>query len=55
MCADEMCRRSPTIVLATNQPIFNAPENKEVRGSAGQNLPCIAINLLFLLVLLFRR
>ncbi|XP_056911984.1 glypican-1b [Takifugu flavidus] len=55
-CADEMCHQGRRIViLATNQPVFNTPENKEVRSSAAQNLPCVTINLLLLLGLLLRR
>ncbi|XP_070829688.1 glypican-1b [Chaetodon trifascialis] len=58
MCADDMCSRGPRLVVpVTDQPIRYAypPENKKVKASANQNLPCIAIYLLSLLVLLLRR
>lgn len=54
-CADEMCHRSPHIIPATVQPIFNTPQNKEVRGSAVRDPPCITVSLLLLLVLLLWR
>lgn len=58
MCTDEICHRSPSVnAPATVQPVHYPypPENKEVKASAIQNLPCITINLLLLLVLLLRR
>ncbi|XP_076600891.1 glypican-1b [Chaetodon auriga] len=58
MCADDMCSRGPRLVVpVTDQPILYAypPENKKVKASANQNLPCISIYLLSLLVLLLRR
>ncbi|XP_059200184.1 glypican-1b [Centropristis striata] len=58
MCADGMCSNDPHIVPVTDRPILYPypPENKKVKGSsANQNLPCIAIYLLSLLILLLRR
>ncbi|XP_041658706.1 glypican-1b [Cheilinus undulatus] len=57
-CADEMCSRGPRIITpATERPILYPlpPENKRVKGSATQNLPCVSIYLLPLLTLLLRR
>uniref|UniRef100_H3DCU1 Glypican-1 n=1 Tax=Tetraodon nigroviridis TaxID=99883 RepID=H3DCU1_TETNG len=54
-CADEMCHQGTHIEPSTKESTFNTPQNKEVRGSAVQNLPCITINLLLLLVLLLWR
>ncbi|XP_074507304.1 glypican-1b [Sebastes fasciatus] len=59
-CADEMCSRdSRPIVPVTERPILYPypPKNKPVKGTnnAHQNLPCIAIYLLPLLILLLRR
>lgn len=58
MCADNMCHRDPQLIVpATDQPTLYQypPENKRVKSSANHNLPCIAINLLLLSVLLLRR
>lgn len=58
MCADDMCSRGPRLIVpVTDRPLIyqNLPENKEVKGSANQNLPCISIYLLSLLILLLRR
>lgn len=58
MCADDSCSRGPRLVVpVTDRPILYAypPENKKVLASANQNLPCVAIYLLSLLVLLLRR
>ncbi|KAF3699313.1 Glypican-1 Secreted glypican-1 Precursor [Channa argus] len=56
-CADESCSRSVHPALpSTVGPLQNFyPENKEVKGSANQNLPCITVYLLLLLMLLLRR
>ncbi|XP_058489657.1 glypican-1-like [Solea solea] len=57
-CEEEMCSRSPKIVNpATERPVYYPilPVNKEVKALANQNLPCIAIYLLPLLILLLRR
>lgn len=59
MCADDMCHRGPRVVVPVTdrEPVFypHPPENKKVKASAKQNLPCITIHLLSLLVLLLRR
>lgn len=58
MCADDTCHRGPRLVVpVTDPPVLYPylPENKKVKASAEQNLPCITINLLPLLVLLLRR
>lgn len=59
MCADDMCSRGPRIIVpVTDRPILYPypPENKKVKGSnAHQNLPCITMYLLTLLILLLRR
>ncbi|TDH05479.1 hypothetical protein EPR50_G00122820 [Perca flavescens] len=57
MCADDMCPRGPRLVPITDRPKFQSPPvNKEVKGNhAKQNLPCITIYLLPLLILLLRR
>lgn len=58
MCADDMCSQGPRIIVpATDRTMIYArpPENKKVKASASQNLPCIAIYLLSLLTLLLRR
>ncbi|XP_042353118.1 glypican-1b [Plectropomus leopardus] len=59
MCADDMCSRGPRLVApVTDRPIIYPypPENKEVKASsAHQNLPCVTIYLLSLLILLLRR
>ncbi|XP_049889283.1 glypican-1b [Epinephelus moara] len=59
VCADDMCSRGPRIIVpVTDRPILYPypPENKEVKGSnAHQNLPCITMYLLTLLILLLRR
>lgn len=58
MCADDMCSRGPRLIVpVTDRPIFYPypPENKKVKGSANQNLPCVTIYLLSLLILLLRR
>ncbi|KAE8290960.1 Glypican-1 Secreted glypican-1 Precursor [Larimichthys crocea] len=52
------CSRSPGLIVpATDQPIIYQypPENEKVKASANQNLPCITIYLLSLLILLLRR
>uniref|UniRef100_UPI0037E7E9AD glypican-1b n=1 Tax=Semicossyphus pulcher TaxID=241346 RepID=UPI0037E7E9AD len=57
-CADEMCSRSPRIIVPiTDRPIHYPlpPVNKEVKSSAHQSLPCVSIYLLPLLMLLLRR
>uniref|UniRef100_A0A665TFP8 Glypican-1 n=1 Tax=Echeneis naucrates TaxID=173247 RepID=A0A665TFP8_ECHNA len=58
MCTEEMCSRGPRLVdLVTETPRRYPlpPENKRVKASANQNLPCTAIYLLSLLMLLLRR
>ncbi|KAG7229285.1 hypothetical protein INR49_012943, partial [Caranx melampygus] len=54
MCTEEMCSRDPHLVNAvTERPIIRypyLPENKKVKASAAQHLPCIAIYLLSLLI-----
>ncbi|XP_023261168.1 glypican-1-like [Seriola lalandi dorsalis] len=59
MCTEEMCSRDPRLVNpVTERPIIRypfPPENKKVKASANQNLPCITIYLLSLLILLLRR
>uniref|UniRef100_A0A7N8XQL4 Glypican-1 n=1 Tax=Mastacembelus armatus TaxID=205130 RepID=A0A7N8XQL4_9TELE len=57
MCADGVCSSSPRLFgPATNRPSYPLPpENKEVKALANQNLPCITIYLLSLLILLLRR
>lgn len=56
MCADDVCSRGPRLVVpVTDRPILYPPENEKVKASANQNLPCIAIYLLSLLILLLRR
>lgn len=58
MCADDMCSRGPRRVApVTDRTTLYAypPENKKVKASANQNLPCITIYLLSLLTLLLRR
>ncbi|XP_030608002.1 glypican-1b [Archocentrus centrarchus] len=58
MCADDVCSRSPRLILpVTDRPLHmpSLPENKEVKASAKQNLPSISICLLSLLILLLRR
>ncbi|XP_049602778.2 glypican-1 [Syngnathus scovelli] len=56
ICTDEACSRSHRIVVpVTERPVYPyPPENKKVKGSAGQNLPSIATYLLPLHVLLLR-
>lgn len=57
-CADEICSQSPAILIpATERPVSYPfpPENKKVKSSASQSLPCISIYLLPLLTLLLRR
>ncbi|XP_068593918.1 glypican-1b [Cebidichthys violaceus] len=58
-CADNMCSHGPRLVVPiTDRPTFypKPPENKKVKSSSnGQNLPCITIYLLPLLILLLRR
>lgn len=56
MCPGDACSKSPDIVVSsTKRPILHPPENKKVKASASQNLPCISIYLLSLLILLLRR
>lgn len=58
MCADGMCSRVPSMVVPiTDRPRIYPypPENKKVKASAKQNLPCVSIYLLSLLILLLRR
>lgn len=58
MCADDMCSRGPRLIVpVTDRSIIEQqpPINREVKGSANQNLPCITIYLLSLLILLLRR
>ncbi|KAK2822361.1 hypothetical protein Q5P01_022426 [Channa striata] len=57
VCADDLCSRSARPATpSTDRPLHNLyPENKEVKGSASQNLPRITVYLLSLLVLLLRR
>uniref|UniRef100_A0A8D0AJ47 Glypican-1 n=1 Tax=Sander lucioperca TaxID=283035 RepID=A0A8D0AJ47_SANLU len=58
MCADDMCSRGPRLVPITDRPKFFQPPpvNEGVKGNhAKQNLPCITIYLLPLLILLLRR
>ncbi|XP_034559349.1 glypican-1b [Notolabrus celidotus] len=57
-CADEMCSRGTRVIpQATNRPLLypSPPENKKVKASAHQSLPCVSIYLLPLLMLLLRR
>lgn len=57
MCADDKCSRDPRLIEpVTERPIlYPQPENKKVKASANQNLPCITIYLLSLIILLLRR
>lgn len=59
MCADDMCSRGPRLVVPiTDRPKHypHPPEDgRAVRGSAKQNLPCVTVYLLSLLILLLRR
>nr|XP_046264072.1 glypican-1-like [Scatophagus argus] len=55
MCSDDMCsRRAHPVVPVTHRPVVyqHPPENKKVKASANQNLSCITIYLLSLLILL---
>uniref|UniRef100_A0A8C2YZ46 Glypican-1 n=1 Tax=Cyclopterus lumpus TaxID=8103 RepID=A0A8C2YZ46_CYCLU len=59
MCADNVCSRGPRLIApVTDRPTLYPylPENKKVKSSAAShNLPCIAMYLLPLLILLLRR
>lgn len=57
MCTDDICSRSQRpIVPVTERPNLYPPEQEKVmKASAHQNLPCITIYLLSLLILLLRR
>lgn len=58
LCTEEMCSRSPKFVdPITERPVLYPypPENKEVKASASHSLPCVAVYLLPLLILLLRR
>ncbi|KAJ8390340.1 hypothetical protein AAFF_G00107340 [Aldrovandia affinis] len=59
MCADELCPRGPRVIVPnTDQPGLYAypPENKKVvKGTGVQILPCSALLLLSLAMLLLRR
>ncbi|CAK6969485.1 glypican-1b [Scomber scombrus] len=57
MCTDDICSRSQRpIVPVTERPNLYPPEQEKVmKASANQNLPCITIYLLSLLNLLLRR
>ncbi|XP_070701202.1 glypican-1b [Pempheris klunzingeri] len=57
LCADDMCSRGPRLVVPiTERPILHPyPIDNKVKSSANQNLPCITIYLLSLLILLLRR
>ncbi|XP_040000369.1 glypican-1b isoform X2 [Xiphias gladius] len=58
MCNEDICSRGPRIVApTTHRPTIYPyrPENKKVKALANQNLPCITIYLLSLLLLLLRR
>lgn len=57
MCTDEICSRGQRpVVSITERPNLYPPEQEKVmKASANQNLPCITIYLLSLLILLLRR
>ncbi|KAM6920755.1 glypican-1b [Lycodopsis pacificus] len=59
MCADNTCSRGPRLIVPiTDRPTFypSPPENEKVKSSSSsQNLPCITMHLLPLLILLLRR
>ncbi|XP_040910650.1 glypican-1b [Toxotes jaculatrix] len=58
MCSEDMCTRGPRLVdPITDQPrrYPYPPENKKVKALGNQNLPCITIYLLSLLIFLLRR
>ncbi|XP_019967766.1 glypican-1b [Paralichthys olivaceus] len=58
MCTEEMCSRGPRLIdPVTERPIRYPypPENKKVKASANNNLPCVATYLIPLLILLLRR
>ncbi|XP_017288033.1 glypican-1b [Kryptolebias marmoratus] len=57
-CVDEMCSRGPRLVIPiSDRPTLYdyPPENEKVKGSSQQNLPCVIIHLLSLLILLLQR
>ncbi|CAL8281759.1 unnamed protein product [Lota lota] len=59
ICADDVCPPSPRLVAPITDPptvYAHRPENKRViKGSAGQNLPCVLSSLLSLATLLLLR
>lgn len=59
LCPDGgSCSRTPGLIVpVTDRPIIYQypPENEKVKASAKQNLPCVTIYLLSLLILLLRR
>ncbi|AWP04134.1 putative glypican-1-like [Scophthalmus maximus] len=58
MCTEETCSKGPRLVEPiTDRPVHYPypPENKKVKALANQNLPCVTIYLLPLLILLLRR
>lgn len=60
MCTEETCSRGPRLMepeRVTERPIRYPypPENKKVKASATNNLPCVATYLIPLFILLLRR
>lgn len=57
-CGDENCHRGPRLLAPNTEPprVYGLPpENKKVKSTASQHLPCTALSLLSLAALLLRR